>query len=149
VILRRFCSDLGKSFTMECVSPPQCDGRSMSPTTFRDRTDAGGAAGSAIHVVLTQTRLTGFRLRQLCVWLPAGDCHWQHRWRSPQLLVDIVVAKKISHPKPRISNGAVTSESSFMQTPFRRQYSVKAALAEALNKVQSQFAQLSPCLPPR
>jgi predicted phosphoribosyltransferase len=67
--------------------------------------------------------------------------------------LDIVVAKKISHPKnPELAIGAVTADGNVLwasDTPFRIQQSRegKIALLEACNKAQSQLAQLSPACP--
>ncbi len=68
--------------------------------------------------------------------------------------LDIVVAKKISHPNnPELAIGAVTADGNVLwseQTSFRLQYSQEgeAALTEAIHKAKLQLAQLSPGCPP-
>lgn len=126
---------------------------SASPL-FRDRTDAGEQLAEAIHAILTQTAADGVSAPPIVYALPRGGLPVA----APvaRLLgcpLDIVVAKKISHPKnPELAIGAVTSsENVLWATPtlFGRQHSGQreAALTEALNNAQSQLAQLTPACP--
>ncbi len=120
---------------------------------FRDRTDAGEQLAQEIHRTLLQT--TEFSVSVPIVYaLPRGGI----AVASPvaRLLkcpLDIVVAKKISHPKnPELAIGAVTADGNVLwasDTPFRIQQSRegKIALTEAFNKAQSQRIQLSPACP--
>lgn len=121
---------------------------------LRDRTDAGEQLAQAIRVVLTQTAADGVSAPAVVYALPRGGlpvaAPVAHLLGCP---LDIVVAKKISHPQnPELAIGAVTSSGQILwstQTPFGRQYSrqEEAALSQALSKAQSQFAQLSPACP--
>jgi predicted phosphoribosyltransferase len=128
----------------------------MSPyPLFRDRTDAGEQLAQAIHAIFSQTvNGSGVWAPPIVYALPRGGLPVA----APvaRLLgcpLDIVVAKKISHPKnPELAIGAVTSSGQVLwatQMPFRRQHSHQreAALTEALNKAQSQLAQLTPACP--
>lgn len=127
----------------------------MSPSPlFRDRTCAGEQLAQAIHAVVAQLSSSGVSAQPIVYALPRGGLPVA----APvaRLLgcpLDIVVAKKISQPEnPELAIGAVTSSGQVLwskQTPFRKQHSrqQEAALAEALNKAQSQLAQLAPACP--
>jgi len=126
----------------------------MSPSAlFLDRTCAGEQLAQAIHGAVNQ--LSSSESAQPIVYaLPRGGLPVA----APvaRLLgcpLDIVVAKKISQPEnPELAIGAVTASGQVLwtkQTPFRKQHSRRqeAALTEALNKAQSQLAQLAPACP--
>lgn len=119
---------------------------------FRDRTHAGEQLAAAIERSLTQIGADGTRL--IVYALPRGGLPVAvpvaRLLNSP---LDIVVAKKISHPKnPELAIGAVTADGNVLwdqQAPFRIEYSRvgEAALTEALNKAQFQLAQFTPACP--
>jgi predicted phosphoribosyltransferase len=120
---------------------------------FRDRTDAGEQLAQEIYRTLRQTTDES-KAVPIVYALPRGGL----AVASPvaRLLkcpLDIVVAKKISHPKnPELAIGAVTADGNVLwasDTPFRIQQSRegKIALMEACNKAQSQQIQLSPACP--
>lgn len=119
---------------------------------FCDRTHAGEQLAAAIGRSLTEaaadeTRLIVYALPRggLPVAVPVA--------RLLNCPLDIVVAKKISHPKnPELAIGAVTADGNVLwdkQAPFRIQYSHagEVALTEALNKAQFQLAQFTPACP--
>ena len=127
---------------------------STSPL-FRDRTDAGEQLAQAIHSIVTQTAAdSGVSAPPIVYGLPRGGLPVAVPVaRLLNCPLDIVVAKKISHPKnPELAIGAVTASGNVLwatPTPFRRQHARQreAALTEALNKAQSQLAQLTPACP--
>ncbi len=139
---------------METI-PPNVQGEIMSHSPiFRDRTCAGEQLAEAIHAIVTQMASSGVSTQPIVYALPRGGLPVA----APvaRLLgcpLDIVVAKKISQPEnPELAIGAVTSSGLVLwgkQTPFSRQHSRRrdAALTEALNKAESQLAQLSPACP--
>ena len=120
---------------------------------FYDRTDAGEQLAEAIRTDVNQMVADGSPLPVVYA-LPRGGLPVA----APvaRLLgcpLDIIVAKKISHPRnPELAIGAVTSSGHVLwatQMPFPRQDSEQreAVLTEALNKAQSQLAQLTPACP--
>lgn len=127
----------------------------MSPAPlFRDRTDAGEQLAQTIHAMVTQTAADGVTAVPIVYALPRGGLPVA----APvaRLLgcpLDIVVAKKISHPKnPELAIGAVTADGNVLwaePTPFGIQHfrQGEAARKEAVNKAQSQLAQLAPACP--
>lgn len=127
---------------------------SSSPL-FRDRSDAGEQLAQAIHSILTQMAANSGVLAAPIVYaLPRGGLPVAAPVaRLLDCPLDVVVAKKISHPKnPELAIGAVTSSGYVLwaeQTPFYIQHSRQgsAACEEALNKAQSQLAQLAPACP--
>ena len=122
---------------------------------FRDRTDAGEQLAQTIHSILTQTAAeSGVSAPPIVYALPRGGL--PVAVPVARLLgcpLDIVVAKKISHPKnPELAIGAVTASGKVLwatPTPLRRQHvrQREAALTEALNKAQFQLEQLTPACP--
>ncbi len=127
----------------------------MSPyPLFRDRTDAGEQLAEAIHVILSTTAATSESTQPIVYALPRGGLPVAAPIaRLLHCPLDVVVAKKISHPKnPELAIGAVTASGEVlwsMPTLFSRPNSRQreAALTEALNKAQSQLAQLTPACP--
>lgn len=119
---------------------------------FRDRQFAGEQLAEAIGRSLTEATADGTRL--IVYALPRGGLPVAVPVaRILNCPLDIVVAKKISHPKnPELAIGAVTADGNVLwdkQAPFRIEYSRvgEAALTEALNKAQFQQAQFTPaCL---
>jgi len=122
---------------------------------FRDRIDAGEQLAQAIHQSLIQTAAEpGSSVPPIVYALPRGGIPVAAPVaRLLNCPLDIVVAKKISHPKnPELAIGAVTADGNILwakETPFRIQHSREgeAALTEAINKAQSQLAQLTPACP--
>lgn len=129
----------------------------MSPSPlFYDRTNAGEQLAQVIHRFVTQiTSNTGAVPRPIVYGLPRGGLPvGVPVARLLHCPLDIVVAKKISHPNnPELAIGAVTADGNVLwseQTSFRLQYSQEgeAALTEAIHKAKLQLAQLSPGCPP-
>lgn len=131
-------------------------GENMSPAIiFRDRTDAGEQLAQEIHRILTKiAAVSSVSPRPIVYALPRGGLPMA----APvaRLLgcpLDIVVAKKISHPKnPELAIGAVTADGSFLwseETPWslRNSQQGEVALSVALDKAKSQLAQLTPGRP--
>lgn len=118
---------------------------------FGDRTDAGEQLAQAIHRSLNPEVS---RAAAIVYALPRGGL--PVALPVARLLncpLDIVVAKKISHPKnSELAIGAVTADGNVLwaeDTPVRIQRSREGevALTEALNKAQFQLKQLSPACP--
>lgn len=128
---------------------------STSPSPFRDRTDAGEQLAQAIHAVLIQTATDSGSLKPIVYALPRGGLPVAAPVaRLLSCPLDIVVAKKISHPKnPELAIGAVSASGHVLWTttplPFRRQHSrqQEEQREEAINKAQTQLAQLTPACP--
>ncbi len=122
---------------------------------FRDRTDAGEHLAQEIHRSLLQTvGESGISALPIVYALPRGGIAVAAPVaRLLNCPLDIVVAKKISHPKnPELAIGAVAADGNVLwakETPFRIQNSREgeAALTEAFNKAQSQLVQLTPACP--
>lgn len=118
---------------------------------FFDRTDAGEQLAQAIHAIVTETAASSEVSPKPIVYaLPRGGLPVAAPVaRTLGCPLDIVVAKKISHPKnPELAIGAVTADGNVLwseQTPFRIQHQPQEEVAreEALNKAHSQLAQLA------
>lgn len=126
----------------------------LNSPPFSDRTDAGEQLAEAIKFNLTETaNLAGVSTPVIVYALPRGGLPVAEPVaRLLNCPLDIVVAKKIGHPKnPELAIGAVTADGNVLwdQTPLRNQRSREgqAALTEALQKAQFQLAQLSPACP--
>lgn len=127
----------------------------LTSPLFGDRTDAGFQLAEAIKFTLTETaNLAGVSTPVIVYALPRGGLPVAEPVaRLLNCPLDIVVAKKIGHPKnPELAIGAVTADGNVLwdeQTPLRSQRSREgqAALTEALQKAQFQLAQLSPACP--
>ena len=128
---------------------------STLPSLFRDRTDAGEQLAQAIHAILTQSATDFGSAKPIVYALPRGGlpvaAPVARLLRCP---LDIVVAKKISHPKnPELAIGAVSASGQLLWTttplPTRRQHSREQEdrRQEAINQAQSQLAQLTPACP--
>lgn len=127
----------------------------MTPNRlFRDRTDAGEQLAEVIQSALNETAVAITNLAPIVYALPRGGLPVA----APiaRLLgcpLDIVVAKKISHPKnPELAIGAVTSSGEVLwSTPaswggqYLRQR--QAALTKAVEQARSQRSQLAPACP--
>lgn len=119
---------------------------------FRDRTDAGEQLAQEIHRTLLQTTESSVSVPIVYALPRGGLAVASPVARLLKCPLDIVVAKKISHPKnPELAIGAVTADGNVLwasDTPFRIQQSRegKLALTEAFNKAQSQQIQLSSTL---
>jgi len=121
---------------------------------FRDRTCAGKQLATAIRTLLTQMHSSGTSIEPIVYGLPRGGVPVAAEVaRLLSCPLDIVVAKKISQPEnPELAIGAVTADGQVIweqRTLFRRQNSRlrQVALTEAVNKAQSQLAQLRPACP--
>lgn len=120
---------------------------------FRDRTDAGEQLAQEIHRNLLQTPTESGAVPIVYALPRGGLAVASPVARLLKCPLDIVVAKKISHPKnPELAIGAVTADGNVLwaaDTPFRIQQSRegKIALMEACNKAQSQQVQLAPACP--
>lgn len=120
---------------------------------FRDRTDAGEQLAQVIHQMVSQINST-CALHPIVYALPRGGLPVAlpvaRLLRCP---LDIVVAKKISHPQnPELAIGAVTTDANYVwseQTSYRLRNSQAGedALAQALIKANYQLAQLTPGCP--
>lgn len=120
---------------------------------FRDRTDAGEQLAHAIYPIVTQITASGSP--HLIVYaLPRGGL--PVALPVARLLhcpLDVVVAKKISHPQnSELAIGAVTADDHFLwarETSLRLRNSQQgeAALDEALTKAKYQQAQFLPSRP--
>lgn len=115
---------------------------------FLDRTDAGEQLAQAIHAIVTEMAASSEVLPKPIVYaLPRGGLPVAAPVaRRLGCKLDIVVAKKISHPKnPELAIGAVTADGNVLwteQTPFGIQHG-EVAREEALKKAHSQLAQLA------
>jgi predicted phosphoribosyltransferase len=121
----------------------------MSPAIiFRDRADAGEQLAQEIHQIVTKiAAVSSVAPRPIVYALPRGGlpvaAPVARLLRCP---LDIVVAKKISHPNnPELAIGAVTADGNFLwseQTPLYLRNSPlgEAALNEALKKAKLQLA---------
>lgn len=123
----------------------------MTPAlVFRDRTDAGEQLAQAIYQDVQQMIAEEVSAPLIVYALPRGGLPVAlpvaRLLRCP---LDIIVAKKISHPKnPELAIGAVTTAGNAlwaMHAPFGRKHSPQreAAFAEALNTAKFQQAQLA------
>lgn len=118
---------------------------------FRDRIDAGEQLAQEIHGIITKIEaVSSIAPRPIVYALPRGGLPVAVPIaRILSCPLDIVVAKKISHPKnPELAIGAVTADGSILwdeQTPLRLRNSQQgeAALREALNKAKQQLAVLN------
>lgn len=128
----------------------------MSPAIIlRDRIDAGEQLAQEIHRIFTQIADVSTVAPVPIVYaLPRGGLPVALPIaRLLQCPLDIVVAKKISHPKnPELAIGAVTAQKNIIwseETPLNLRNSElgEMALNEALNKANSQLAQLTPGRP--
>lgn len=128
----------------------------MTPALiFRDRTDAGEQLASAIYRIVLQTRADGVTAPLIVYALPRGGL--PVALPIAQLLgcpLDIVVAKKISHPQnPELAIGAVTARGNTLwasHTPFNRKKhnsQRQAAVTAAREQAQLQLARLAPGSP--
>lgn len=122
---------------------------------LRDRIDAGEQLAQEIHRIFTQfADISSIAPVPIVYALPRGGLPVAlpiaRLLRCP---LDIVVAKKISHPKnPELAIGAVTAQKNIIwseETPLNVRNSElgEMALNEALNKANSQLAQLTPGRP--
>lgn len=118
---------------------------------FRDRIDAGEQLAQEVHRTVTEIEaVSSVAPRPIVYALPRGGLPVAvpiaRILRCP---LDIVVAKKISHPKnPELAIGAVTADGSILwdeQTPpsLRNSQQGEAALNEALKKAKQQLAMLN------
>ena len=122
---------------------------------FRDRTDAGEQLAQAIYAILTQSATDSGSAKPIVYALPRGGLPVAAPVaRLLSCPLDIVVAKKISHPKnPELAIGAVSASGQLLwtTTPMRasRQHSGEQEdwRQEAINQAQSQLAQLTPACP--
>lgn len=123
----------------------------MSPAIiFRDRIDAGEQLAQEIHRIFTQ--MAASSVAQPIVYaLPRGGLPVALPIaRSLRCPLDIVVAKKISHPQnPELAIGAVTADGNIIwseETPLdlRNSELGEMAVNEALKKANSQLAYLTP-----
>lgn len=126
----------------------------LTSLPFCDRTDAGLQLAEAIKFNLTEmANLAGVSTPVVVYALPRGGLPVAEPVaRLLNCPLDIIVAKKIGHPKnPELAIGAVTADGNVLwdvQTPLRkRSREGQAALTEALQKAQFQLAQLSPACP--
>lgn len=127
----------------------------MSPAIiFRDRTDAGEQLTQEIHQTVAQLVTVDSVARPVVYALPRGGLPVAlpvaRLLRCP---LDVVVAKKISHPQnSELAIGAVTADGNVLwaeETPLHLRNSSQGeeALTAALNKAESQLAQLNPGRP--
>lgn len=118
---------------------------------FRDRIDAGEQLAQEIHRTITKIEpVSSVAPSPIVYALPRGGLPVAvpiaRILRCP---LDIVVAKKISHPKnPELAIGAVTADGSILwdeQTPLRLRNSQQgqAALKESLKKAKQQLTILN------
>jgi predicted phosphoribosyltransferase len=118
---------------------------------FRDRIDAGEQLAQEIHRTVTKIEaVSNVAPRPIVYALPRGGLpvalSIARILRCP---LDIVVAKKISHPKnPELAIGAVTADGSILwdeQTPLRLRNSQQGetALKQALKKANLQLTMLN------
>ena len=123
----------------------------MSPAIiFRDRIDAGEQLAQEIHQIFT--KMAASSVAQPIVYaLPRGGLPVALPIaRSLRCPLDIVVAKKISHPNnPELAIGAVTADGNITwseETPLNLRNSQLGEMAvnEALKKADSQLAYLAP-----
>lgn len=123
----------------------------MSPAIiFRDRIDAGEQLAQEIQRIFT--KMAASSVAQPIVYaLPRGGLPVALPIaRSLRCPLDIVVAKKISHPKnPELAIGAVTADGNITwaeETPLNLRNSQlgEIAVKEALKKANSQLAYLTP-----
>ncbi len=127
----------------------------MSPAIIlRDRIDAGERLAQEIHRIFTQIADSNVAPRPIVYALPRGGLPVALPIaRLLQCPLDIVVAKKISHPKnPELAIGAVTADGNILwseETPMnlRNSQEGEGALTQAINKANSQLAQLTPGRP--
>lgn len=122
---------------------------------FRNRIDAGEQLAQEINRIFTQIAdVSNVAPVPIVYALPRGGLPVAlpiaRLLRCP---LDIVVAKKISHPKnPELAIGAVTADGNILwseETPknLRNSQESEVALNEAINKANSQLAQLTPGRP--
>jgi len=121
----------------------------MSPAIiFRDRADAGEQLAQEIdQIIIKIAAVSGVAPRPIVYALPRGGlpvaAPVARLLRCP---LDIIVAKKISHPNnPELAIGAVTADGNFLwseQMPsyLRNSPLGEAALNEALKKAKLQLA---------
>lgn len=120
---------------------------------FRDRTEAGSLLAKAIQAAITEKPAAYGDAAPIVFALPRGGlpvaAPVARLLRCP---LDVVVAKKISHPKnPELAIGAVTSSGDVLwatPAPFSRQLRQReVALTEALEQARLQLFQLAPACP--
>lgn len=121
---------------------------------FSNRFHAGEQLARAIYDILIQLRSSGVSARPIVYALPRGGVPVAAQVaRLLDCPLAIVVAKKISLPdNSELAIGAVTADGQVLWAKpklLRRQASrlEQAALMAALNKAQSQLAQLAPACP--
>ncbi len=121
---------------------------------FLNRTCAGEQLARAIASTIMQLRSSGVSARPIVYALPRGGVPVAAQVaRLLDCPLAVVVAKKISLPdNSELAIGAVTTDGQVLWAKpklLRRQESrlEQAALMAALNKAQSQLAQLAPACP--
>jgi len=121
---------------------------------FRDRTEAGEHLAKAIHAAVLQLGSDGVVVQPIVYALPRGGLPVAVPVaRQLGCPLEIVVAKKISHPQnPEVAMGAVTVAGQVLWAEPKPGYGQEpqleqAALNEALNLAQCQLAQLAPASP--
>lgn len=123
----------------------------MTPAIiFRDRIDAGEQLAQEIHRIFTKMPTCNVA-HPIVYALPRGGLPVALPIaRSLRCPLDIVVAKKISHPKnPELAIGAVTADGNIIwseETPLdlRNSQLGEMAVNEALKKADSQLAYFTP-----
>lgn len=121
---------------------------------FQDRTAAGEQLAQAIHTFIQTGDEIDVLAPPIVYALPRGGLPVAAQVsRLLACPLNVVVAKKISHPKNlELAIGAVTADGNVLwaeQKPFRLHHSrqEEAARQEAFDKAKVQLAQLAPACP--